>query len=146
MPCLNHKTIKNVHSQLSKFENWFETIILAGIRWQCVRHQSRESTADHKHVHRQLLQLRHQQVSRLLSAKGKKASKRAPNCLTPRVSGEDEDVPVHLQLQGAQPSEPQFRVAASMGGFQGQAADCEQGREKVIRNSPKCFQANARIL
>ena len=39
--------------------------------------------------------------------------------------GQDEDVPVHIQLQGAQPGEPQFRAAASVGRFQGEAADCQ---------------------
>lgn len=46
-------------------------------------------------------------------------------------SGEEEDVPVHLQLQGAQPSQPQFRAAAALGSLQGEAADCKQRREKV---------------
>ena len=46
-------------------------------------------------------------------------------------SGEKEDVPVYLQLQGAQPSQPQLRAAAALGSLQGEAADRQQRREKV---------------
>ena len=52
-------------------------------------------------------------------------------------SGEEEDVPVHLQLQGAQPGQPQFRAAAALGSLQGEAADCQQRGEKVSRLSEK---------
>ena len=58
-----------VSVNILKTRSW--ALLVTGIRWKCVGNQGREPAADHQHVHGQLLQLRHQQVPRLLSAKGK---------------------------------------------------------------------------
>ena len=44
--------------------------------------------------------------------------------------GQEQHVPVHLQLQGAQPGQPQLRAAAALGRLQGQAADRQQRGEE----------------
>ena len=108
-------------------------LLVAGVRWQRFRDQGREPSADHQHVHGQLLQLRHQQVPRLLSAEGRAFFKISTYAYL--HTGKDEDVPVHIQLQGAQSGEPQLGAASSVGGFQGEATDCQQGRKKVTNKS-----------
>ena len=51
------------------FQNILQHLV-SGIRWQRECHQGGEPAANHEHVHRQLLQLRDQQVPGLLPAQG----------------------------------------------------------------------------